>query len=97
MPRSRLLALVIVTSMALPGCRFLHREHAEPARPPTIDLNTASLRRVENLPGVTPSMARRIVEGRPYGDPHELVERGILTERELDRILDRITVKHGDD
>ena len=97
MPRSRLLALVLVTSMALPGCRFLHRKHAEPARPPTIDLNTASLRRVEELPGVTPSMARRIVEGRPYGDPHELVERGILTERELDRILDRITVKHGGD
>jgi len=103
MSRSRVLALVLVASMALPGCRFLHRghaehaEHAEPERPPAIDLNTASLRRVEELPGVTPSMARRIVEGRPYGDPHELVERGILTDRELDRILDRVTVKHGGD
>jgi len=103
MSPSRVLALVLFTSMTLPGCRFLHRghaehaEHAEPERPPAIDLNTASLRRVEELPGVTPSMARRIVEGRPYGDPRELVERGILTERELDRILDRVTVKHRDD
>jgi len=103
MSRSRVLALVLVTSITLPGCRFLHRghaehaEHAEPERPPAIDLNTASLRRVEELPGVTPSMARRIVEGRPYGDPRELVERGILTERELDRILDRVTLKHRDD
>jgi DNA uptake protein ComE-like DNA-binding protein len=102
MSPSRVLALVLFTSMTLPGCRFLHRghaehaEHAEPERPPAIDLNTASLRRVEELPGVTPSMARRIVEGRPYGDPRELVERGILTERELDRILDRVTVKHRD-
>jgi len=37
-------------------------------------------------------MARRIVEGRPYEEPHELVTRGILTERELDRILDRVVV-----
>lgn len=97
MSRSRVLALVLITSLALPGCRFLHRHHDEPERPPTIDLNTASLRRVEELPGVTPSMARRIVEGRPYGDPHDLVERGILTARELDRILDRVTVKHRGD
>jgi DNA uptake protein ComE-like DNA-binding protein len=97
MSRSSVLALVLFASIAVPGCRFLHRAHAEPERPPTIDLNTASLRRVEELPGVTPSMARRIVEGRPYGDPHELVERDILTERELDRILDRVTVKHRDD
>jgi DNA uptake protein ComE-like DNA-binding protein len=97
MSRPCVLALVLVTSMTLPGCRFLHRGHAEPERPAAIDLNTASLRRVEELPGVTPSMARRIVEGRPYADPHDLVERGILTERELDRILDRVTVKHRDD
>jgi hypothetical protein len=97
MSRSCVLALVLVTSMALPGCHFLHRGHDAPERPPAVDLNAASLRRVEELPGVTPSMARRIVEGRPYGDPHELVERGILTERELDRILDRVTVKRRDD
>src|SRR5215510_7971985 len=97
MSRSRVLALILVTSIAIPGCRFLHRGHAEAERPATIDLNTASLRRVEELPGVTPSMARRIVDGRPYGDPHELVERGILTDRELERILDRVTVKHRDD
>jgi DNA uptake protein ComE-like DNA-binding protein len=97
MSRSRVLALVLVASMELPGCRFLHRRHDAPERPAAIDLNTASLRRVEELPGVTPSMARRIVDGRPYGDTHELVERGILTERELDRILDRVTVKHRDD
>ena len=97
MSPSRILAVILVTSIALPGCRFLHRGHAEPERPTAIDLNTASLRRVEELPGVTPSMAHRIVEGRPYGDPHELVERGILTERELERVLDRVTVKHRDD
>jgi len=38
-------------------------------------------------------MARRIVEGRPYGDAHELVDRRILTEREFGRIADRVTVR----
>ena len=38
-------------------------------------------------------MARRIVEGRPYEEPHDLVTRGILTQRELERILDRVVVE----
>ena len=68
----------------LPG----HRD-----RPPaTVDVNRASLGTLERLPGVTPSMARRIVDARPYRDPRELVARGILTERELARISDRVTV-----
>jgi competence protein ComEA len=62
--------------------------------PPTqaIDLNAAPRARVERLPGITPSMARRIVEARPYGHPEELVERGILTRREFERIEDLVTV-----
>ena len=62
------------------------------ARVMAIDPNTASLRKIEALPGITPSMAKRIVEGRPYTDANQLVEKGILTERELDRIQDHITV-----
>jgi DNA uptake protein ComE-like DNA-binding protein len=95
--RPILLAGALVTLLAAPGCRFLHRgESASPAAPAPIDLNHASLRKVQALPGITPSMARRIVDGRPYHDPHELVERGILTERELSRIGDRILVKDAD-
>jgi competence protein ComEA len=96
MPRSRVLALVFVPLLALPACGFFRRERS-PERPAAIDLNGASLRRVETLPGITPSMARRIVDGRPYGDPHDLVARGILTERELERILDHVTVERRDD
>ncbi|TMB04196.1 MAG: helix-hairpin-helix domain-containing protein [Deltaproteobacteria bacterium] len=53
--------------------------------------DTASRRAIEKLPGITPSMARRVVEGRPYEEPHELVERRILTEREFRRVADRVT------
>jgi hypothetical protein len=63
--------------------------------PLAMDLNTAPVHRIETLPGVTPSMARRIVEGRPYASPDELVERGILTERELGRVHDQIIVNRA--
>ena len=95
MPRAlaRLATLVLATALIAPACSLLHRSHApDTDKPAPIDLNRAPLRKLEKLPGITPSMARRIVEGRPYAEPHDLVARGILTERELDRILDRVVV-----
>lgn len=73
------------------ACGLLHRTPS--SREAAIDLNAAPVRQVEKLPGITPSMARRIVDGRPYGDASELVSRGILTERELERIMDDVEVK----
>jgi DNA uptake protein ComE-like DNA-binding protein len=93
MARRMILGVALVTLLAGPACSLLHRHHEEPEHPQPIDLNRASLRKVEKLPGVTPSMARRIVDGRPYREPQELVDRGILTRRELDRILDRVVVE----
>lgn len=78
------------------GCasvrRWMPHRHREPSKPPVYDLNRAPLRKIKTLPGITPSMAERIVEGRPYESPQDLVTRGILTERELKRIADRVRV-----
>lgn len=84
-------ALVLALLLASAACGILHRTSASTEGP--IDLNAAPVRQVEKLPGVTPSMARRIVDGRPYRDPSELVSRGILTQRELERIVDDVEVK----
>lgn len=86
-----MLGVALATLVAVPACGLLHRHH-EPAPPKPIDLNRASVRKIEGLPGITPNMARRIVDGRPYSTPDDLVDRGILTRRELDRILDRVVV-----
>jgi len=85
-------AVCLVVALVAPACGLLHGHRETPA-PNVVDLNAGSRRAIENLPGVTPSMARRIVEGRPYGDAHELVDRRILTEREFGRIADRVTVR----
>jgi DNA uptake protein ComE-like DNA-binding protein len=83
------LRLVLATVLLVSACGLVRRQSRAPAGP--LDVNTASLSDIERLPGVTPSMARRIYEGRPYGSPDELVERGLLSERELERVRKKIT------
>jgi competence protein ComEA len=85
--RARLLPLAVVAALALPACGLLRRGGSS-STPAVVDLNTASRRKVERLPGITPSMAKRIIEGRPYESPDDLVRRGILTDREFRRIED---------
>jgi DNA uptake protein ComE-like DNA-binding protein len=84
-------ASVLALLLVCTACGMLRRTTGPSEAP--LDLNAAPVRQVEKLPGITPSMARRIVEGRPYGDASELVRRGILTERELERIMDDVEVK----
>lgn len=75
--------------MLVAGCGLMRRSERPLSGP--VNVNTAALADLERLPGVTPSMARRIYEGRPYGTLDELVERGLLSERELERVRKRIT------
>lgn len=90
-PRVRWVTAVLAAALALSACG-LFRGDRTPAAPKRLDLNAAPLRKIETLPGITPSMARRIVDGRPYAEPHDLVERGILTGREFERVADRVRV-----
>ncbi len=84
------LPLLLATLLLVAACGLLRRADAPPTGP--VDVNTAPLADLERLPGVTPSMARRIFEGRPYGSLDELVERGLLSERELDRVRKKVRV-----
>jgi DNA uptake protein ComE-like DNA-binding protein len=60
---------------------------------PPVDLNSATERELRDLPGITPPDARKIIAGRPYSDPHDLLSKGILSDTEYQRIRDRTTVK----
>ncbi|HZU22773.1 MAG TPA: helix-hairpin-helix domain-containing protein [Terriglobales bacterium] len=60
---------------------------------PKIDINSAAQSDLEQLPGVTPAVAARIVRGRPYDNPDQLVTRRIITQDEYDQISGRLTVK----
>lgn len=57
----------------------------------TIDINSATEEQLVDLPGITGARAQRIMRGRPYGNPHELVSKGILTNEQFGRISGQVT------
>lgn len=58
-----------------------------------LDLNHSTKDQLMALPGVSPADADRVIEGRPYSNPNELLARHIVSKTEYDRISDRITAK----
>jgi len=58
-----------------------------------LDLNTATREQLLSLPGVTASEADRVIAGRPYNDPGEVVKRRIMPKTEYDKIADQVTAR----
>ncbi len=63
------------------------------SRDKPLDLNTATKDQIETLPGMTTAEADRVIAGRPYDDPSDLVTRRILSKPQYDKISDRVTAK----
>ena len=57
-----------------------------------ININSASVSQLDTLDGIGATRAKAIVDGRPYGDPEELVERKILTRSVFEKIKSEIVV-----
>ncbi len=60
-----------------------------------LDLNSADVEELEDLPGVGRDYAKKIVASRPYGRKAELVKKKVLTEETYRRIRGFVAV-HGD-
>jgi competence protein ComEA len=63
------------------------------SRDKPLDLNTATKEQLLILPGVTSAEADRLIAGRPYSEPSELMTRRIMPKAEYDKIADLITAK----
>jgi len=61
------------------------------SRDKPLDLNAATKEQLRSLPGITSAEANRVIAGRPYSDPSELVKRRIMSKVEYDKIADRVT------
>ena len=58
-----------------------------------LDLNSATETQLNDLPGIDKRAARQIIAGRPYREKHELLDKGIVSSDEYDRIRDDVTAK----
>jgi competence protein ComEA len=61
------------------------------SRDKPLDLNAATKEQLLSLPGVTTAEADRVIAGRPYSEPGEVVTRRIMPKTEYDKIADRVT------
>jgi competence protein ComEA len=60
------------------------------AKTKLLDLNTASDADLQQLPGIGPVMAAKIVKGRPYKSKDELVRRKIIPPSAYGPIKDKV-------
>jgi hypothetical protein len=57
-----------------------------------LDLNSAPLEELRQLPGVNEAAAKKIVENRPYARADELVTKKVLSKAAYDTIKEHIAV-----
>jgi competence protein ComEA len=58
-----------------------------------ININSATKQELESLPGIGPSKAQRIIEGRPYKNPEDIMKVRGIKQKLFDKIKDNITVR----
>lgn len=58
----------------------------------TINLNTSSVKDLDNLPGIGEVTAQKIISGRPYGSVDELLSKKIVNAKVFAQIKDKLTV-----
>lgn len=57
-----------------------------------VNINTASLSKLIELPEIAQKRGEKIIEHRPYSDIQELVSKGVITQNIFEKIKNEITV-----
>jgi competence protein ComEA len=80
--------LLFASALAMPQLSEKPRMTSQPEM--RVDLNSASVEELLQVPGMTRSWAGRIVRFRPYHAKNELLDRGVVTSEVYSRIKEYI-------
>lgn len=58
----------------------------------TLNLNTASEKDLDSLPGVGAVTAQKIINGRPYAQVQELLDKKIVSSKVFEEIKEKVSV-----
>jgi competence protein ComEA len=58
-----------------------------------VNINKASEKELETLPGIDDAASRKIIDNRPYDSPSDLVKKHAVSGAEYDRIADKIAAQ----
>jgi hypothetical protein len=85
--------IVIAVTLLLATAAFAQSNTAPgpAAQESKIDLNTATEKELDKLPGVGPATAKKIIAGRPYASVSDLARAGV-SKRQIDQITPLVTV-----
>ena len=69
-----------------------------PSSPPSgpagkVNINMATVEELDTLPGIGPTMAQRVIEGRPYGSVDDITRVKGIGEATFEKLKDLITVQ----
>jgi hypothetical protein len=86
---TRLGAVLIALLLSIPS---FAQSKAVPAPAPAakVDLNTATEKELDGLPGIGPATAKKIIAGRPYSSVADLSRAGV-SKRQIDQITPLVT------
>lgn len=72
------------------GEEILAEDSAAAAIGPVININLATSETLETLPGIGEVTAQKIIDGRPYSNPEELLNKKIVGVATYEKIKDKI-------
>jgi competence protein ComEA len=87
----RLVIVGIVAIFLSSGAPGTARAAASQAVPAPVNLNTATEKQLEDLPGVGPATAKKIIAGRPYSSVADLSKAGV-SKATIEKISSLVTV-----